>query len=189
MQLTDEKRQAVAEVARRNGFGEEATLAMLDALMRGNGMQAQFNNPEFGGMGQWSGGMLMIGDMFNNGLKGRVDMLIRDLAALGITASDLLPQGGGGSGGFSGGFSGGWSSNWPAELGAPSSSGSQNGMDYAVFPSTRRLAVRQNGHMSIYDTGDLQIGGVSQQQGNSQTLQFTSQSGPVVLENLIRISG
>jgi hypothetical protein len=37
---------------------------------------AQFNHPEFAGSGQWmQGGMLMLGDMFNHALKGRVDAL------------------------------------------------------------------------------------------------------------------
>ena len=54
--------------------------ALWDALVRGGG-QAQFNHPELGGMGQWSGGMLQIGDMFNVGLKARVAAACADLAA------------------------------------------------------------------------------------------------------------
>lgn len=38
--------------------------------------------------------------------------------------------------------------------------------------------------MTLYDTGDHQIGGVSQQQGSSYSLSFTSQHGPVRLEEL-----
>jgi hypothetical protein len=53
------------------------------AVSADNGNQAQFNHPEFGGMGQWSmGGMIMIGDMFNNYLKGRVDSLCQELSSL-----------------------------------------------------------------------------------------------------------
>src|ERR1700691_2645343 len=53
---------------------------LLGALAQGNGRQAQFNHPELGGMGQWSqGGMIMIGDMFNQGLKHRVDALCNEL--------------------------------------------------------------------------------------------------------------
>ena len=48
-----------------------------------HGSQAQFNHPDLGGMGQWSGGgMIMIGDMFNQGLKHRVDALCNELAGL-----------------------------------------------------------------------------------------------------------
>ena len=47
------------------------------------GDQAQFNHPDPGGLGQWSqGGMIMVGDMFNQGLKYRVDALCNELAGL-----------------------------------------------------------------------------------------------------------
>ena len=47
---------------------------LLYAIMAGQGYQAQFNLPDLGGMGQWSlGGLSMVGDMFNNQLKARVD--------------------------------------------------------------------------------------------------------------------
>jgi hypothetical protein len=36
----------------------------------------------------------------------------------------------------------------------------------------------------VYDTGDHRIGGVSQQQGATQTLSFSSQLGTVRLEDL-----
>jgi len=56
---------------------------LLGALEQGNGRQAQFNHPDLGGMGQWSqGGMIMVGDMFNQGLKYRVDALCNELAGL-----------------------------------------------------------------------------------------------------------
>ena len=75
-QLTDEGRQIVRDVAHRYGFSDDAVTEMLSAVAAGYGNQAQFNHPELGGMGQWScGGMMMIGDMFNNLLKGRVGAL------------------------------------------------------------------------------------------------------------------
>ena len=74
----------------RRGRGARATAsarrrseALLTALVAGGGSQAQFNIPELGGMGQWSrGGMVMVGDMFNNALKARVDALCTELAGL-----------------------------------------------------------------------------------------------------------
>ena len=36
---------------------------------------------------------------------------------------------------------------------------------YAIFPSTRRLAIQIDGVTRIFDTGEHQIGGVQQQQG------------------------
>lgn len=176
MQMTQEARARLETTARAHGFSVGAAQAMLDSLVAGHGRQAQFNHPEFGGMGQWSGnGMLMIGDMFNNDLKARVDALIDDLA-------DLVPAVL--EGHRSEGYRPGPSGRWPAELGPESASGSQNGMDYAVFPRTRRLAIRQGGQVSVYDTGDHVIGGVSQQQGAGHGLQFASQHGPVSLDSL-----
>jgi len=75
---------------------------------------------------------------------------------------------------------------WPQELGEPSTSGAQNGMRYAFFPEKRRLLVEQHGRKTVYDSGDHQISGVSQQSGQSTSLVFTSQSGPVALDSLRR---
>ena len=75
--LTPEGERIVEDIARRHGFSTDAATSLLRALAAGNGTQAQFNHPELGGMGQWSqGGMIMIGDMFNNGLKARVDFAL-----------------------------------------------------------------------------------------------------------------
>ena len=57
-------------------------------------------------------------------------------------------------------------------------------MRYAYFPVRRRLAVRQDGRVRVFDTGEHRIGGFSQQQGGIQTLTFSSQSGTVRLEDL-----
>ena len=81
--LTPEGLRIVTDAATRHGVSLEAALAALGALAQGQGRQAQFDHPELGGMGQWSqGGMIMIGDMFNSGLKARVDALLNDLAGL-----------------------------------------------------------------------------------------------------------
>lgn len=183
MLLTDQGRQRVMDIAQRHGFSTEAAEVMLAALVRGNGSQAQFNHPELGGMGQWSiGGMLMIGDMFNNALKSRVDGLANELAGLVGSASLFEPRPVAEGGLFAS------SSVWPAELGAPSSSGSQNDMQYAVFPAQRRLAVMRAGRLFLYDTGDQVIGGVSQQQGGGDALLFSGQYGPVSLDSLTPVA-
>ena len=78
---------------------------------------------------------------------------------------------------------------WPQELGEPSSSGAQNNMRYAFFPQRRRLLVERDGSKSVYDTAEHQITGVSQQSGQSSSLVFTSQSGPVALDSLRRAEG
>ncbi len=76
---------------------------------------------------------------------------------------------------------------WPEELGQPATSGAQNGMRYAFFPERRRLLVERDGTRTTYDTGDHRIGGVSQQDGGARSLAFTSQHGPVRLEDLPKL--
>lgn len=225
--LTEAGQRIVREAAQRHGFSEDAVLTMLRALSAGYGTQAQFNHYEFGGMGQWSaGGMLMIGDMFNNQLKGRIASLAQELA--GIVQSQPMferpaqsqsqSQGGGwqGGGGQQQSQGGGWQGQgsggsygsgqqqsqngitgsslfvpgggnadwWPSELGQAASVGAQNNMRYAYFPSARRLAIDLGGNVTVYDTGEHQIGGFSQQQSGDQSLLFTSQFGLVRVADL-----
>ena len=195
--LTPEGLRAVTDIAQRHGVSADAAVALLGALVAAGGRQAQFNHPDLGGMGQWSqGGMIMVGDMFNHGLKSRVDALCNDLAALIQNQPSLLasaPQSQTQShsgGGFSlfapgTGSAGQW---WPAELGQPGSAGAQNDMRYAFFPDVRRLAIQQDGRVSVYDTGDHSLSGFSQQQGGERSLTFTSQSGLVRLSDLALVS-
>ena len=178
--------------ARKFGFSAGAVRVMIEALAAGHGRQAQFNHPEFGGMGQWSSyGMVMIGDMFNTELKARVDALCQDLSewvgALPLpTRSQSQSQSQNErNSGFASAFR--EPAEWPAPLGRVGTSGSQNSMRYAYFPLTRRLAIEERGQMTVYDTGDHEIGGVSQQQGPGQTVVFTSQTGPVNLSELRRV--
>ncbi len=183
--LTPAARQRLDDIAARHGVSVDAAATLLRALAAGGGTMAQFSHPELGGMGQWSqGGMIMVGDMFNHGLKARVDALCTELAALLREGSPWQPAAGspGAAGGGmvqSSGYS--W---WPAELGLPTTSGAQNDMAYAYFPAARRLAVRQGGQVRLYDTGDHSIYGVSQQQGPSQSLGFSSDRGTLRLEDL-----
>lgn len=89
-QLTPQGQFLIAELAQRYGVGTDAVMTLLQALVAGNGSMAQFNHPELGGSGQWmQGGMIMVGDMFNQGLKARVDGLCSELA--GLLARQALP--------------------------------------------------------------------------------------------------
>jgi hypothetical protein len=189
--LTDEGERALSEIAARHGVSLDAARHLLMAVVAGGSTQAQFNHPELGGMGQWSqGGMIMVGDMFNSGLKARVDALCTELANLVRRANVLRPppqsQGQSPRAGASlfvpgASPSGNW---WPAELGRAASTGSQNNLRYAFFPETRRLAIDLGGRVKVYDTRDHQIGGFSQQQGGGQSLSFNSQYGLVDLSSL-----
>jgi hypothetical protein len=155
-----------AALAERHSVSLGAVQVLRDALRHGGGRQAQFSHPELGGMGQWSsGGMIQIGDMFNAALKSRVDALCRDLAAE-ASRSPPPPEPPATA----------W---WPQNLGQPSAAGAQNGMRYACFPEARRVAVEQAGRVTLYDSGEHRIGGVSQSQSGTQDLVFTSQLGSI----------
>jgi len=209
-QLTPEGHRIANDLAQRYGFSADAVTHMMFAVLNGNGTMAQFNHPEFAGSGQWmQSGMIMLGDMFNHGLKSRVDGLCNELSSLLANQPGLLRSGsfqsqsqsGGGqqsqSGGgqqsqASGGPVGSYSlfvpdprDKWyPSELGAPTSTGSQNNVRYAYFANARRLAVETGGDVWVYDTLDHQIGGFSQQQGMGGSITFTSQYGTVNLTSL-----
>ena len=70
----------VAELAIRHSVSEELVRVLLEAMRKTGGSMAQFNHPGLGGMGQWSGGMTMIGDMFNDRLRASVGALAVDLS-------------------------------------------------------------------------------------------------------------
>lgn len=176
MRLTADGRARTEEIAARHGMSAATAERLAAALARTGGGQVQFNEPELGGLGQWSrGGMVMVGDMFNNALKARVDALCIDLAGMVATGDVFEPEA--------------LAGDWPTGLGVPSSSGAQNDMRYAVFPETRRLAVARGAVVTIYDTGEHRIGGVSQAQSGGQSLTFTSQLGPVSLADLAIVGG
>jgi hypothetical protein len=220
-QLTPEGQQIINNLAQRYNFSPDAVFSMLQSVINGNGSMAQFNHPEFGGSGQWmKGGMIMLGDMFNNYLKNSVGGLCEELSNLVINQPSLIQSGsfqsqnqgtqqqsnfGGNSSITSGqqqnssgplgavslfvpppaGSSGNW---WPAGLQFPNSTGAQNNVRYAYFAGIRRLAIEANGHVTLYDTLDHQIGGFSQQQSVGGSITFTSQYGLVDVNTLPIIS-
>lgn len=177
--LTDIGENLVRDIASRYALSYEAVVHMLIAVNNGGGSMAQFNCPELGGSGQWMrGGMTMVGDMFNNGLKTTVDNLCNELSTI-LSHNQIFPVIPAGSPN-----SNQW---WPSKLGIPFSSGAQNNIRYAVFP--QRLAVELNGEVSVYDTLNHNISGVSQQQGGNTSLTFNSQWGTISINNLPLISG
>lgn len=199
--------RAIEDLARRHAFGTDAVASMLQSVVDGRGRMAQFSHAEFGGSGQWMrGGMIMVSDMFNHALKGRIDGLCNELAALVANEPEVL------SGGSfqsqrqgdarqchdagvaqpgappvslfvapTAGSFGGW---WPADLGRPDSTGAQNDVRYAYFATPRRLAIEAGGIVTIYDTLDHRIGGFGQQQSHGTSLTFSSQHGLVDVASL-----
>ncbi len=215
-QLTPEGQKIINDIAQRYNFSPDAVFCMLQAVINGNGSMAQFNHREFGGSGQWMrGGMIMLGDMFNNALKNSVGGLCQELANLIANQPGLIQtgnfqsqtQGNQQQNNYSGnqqqqdgsgptgavslfvpppaGSSGNW---WPAGLQFPNSTGAQNNVRYAYFATIRRLAIEANGHVTLYDTLDHQIGGFSQQQSVGGSITFTSQYGLVDVSSLPVIS-
>jgi hypothetical protein len=156
---------------------------VLHALQHGGGTMAQFSHAEFGGMSQWSAGMTMVGDMFNDSLRAKLNAIAGELSAYlrdhpaehSAETGRVSYRSGGASSADA------W---WPAMLGRPSAVGSQNDMRYAVFPATRRLAIDDHGSMIVYDTGDHEISGVAQSQSSDSTLTFASQRGLVQVAQL-----
>ncbi|MGC4091255.1 MAG: SHOCT domain-containing protein [Polyangiaceae bacterium] len=194
-QLTPAAEQLVFNLAERYRVSTDAVRALLVAVINGGGTMAQFYHPELGGNGQWMrGGMTMVGDMFNYGLQGTVSGICSEISNFTANNQAYLPPPPPphGQSQFQGsGFGGFGSYNWwPSDLGSPSSSGGQNDSRYAYFPQARRLAVQHNGHVTVYDTLDHQIGGVQQQQGGPYGSQsFSSQFGTFTVESLPVISG
>lgn len=179
--LTPQGQNLLNDIAHRYGLSFDSALQMLIAVNRGGGSMAQFSCPELGS-GQWMrGGMTMVSDMFNHGLKNTVNNLCAELSnALASTQVFApVPQGAGGSGNN-------W---WPGDLGLPSSTGAQNNTRYAIFPQARRLVLQRDGQISVFDTLNHQIGGVSQQQGGGSSLSFSSQFGTFTTLDLPLVSG
>ncbi len=139
MQLTDQGRQTIDELARRYAVSTDAVMTLLQAVVNGNGSMAQFSHPELGGSGQWMrGGMTMVGDMFNSGLKAKVEGLCSELSQL-LAQQPFVPpptsvqsQSQGGTSLFVPESPGRAAGQWgPAELGSANGTGAQNQVRYA----------------------------------------------------------
>lgn len=74
---------------------------------------------------------------------------------------------------------------WPEELGKPNATGSQDQLQYAYFKDARRLLLREQGRMSIYDTGEYQIRGILQASDIAHAQILTDQ-GSVEISQLKR---
>jgi hypothetical protein len=177
-QLTLAGQNIVNDLCSRYHLSNAAVVHMLVAVNNGGGNMAQFNCIELGGSGQWMrGGMTMVGDMFNNGLKTTVNNLCNELAGA-LANNQIFPSLAAGTPN-----SHQW---WPTNLGTPFRSGSQNNTRYAIF--SKRLAIELGGQVTVYDTLDNNIDGVSQQQGVNNSLTFSSQYGTIAVSSLPRVS-
>lgn len=156
----------VKRIAKKHNFSEETVQILLQSIIQGGGSQAQFNLNELGGMGQWQAGMIMIGDMFNNGLKNRVNDLCFELSELSRNLPVEKTEGK-------------KSEKVKAETRQVTFKGSQNEMTYQYFDSENRLEILENGKMEAqYDTTGFELSGVQQQQDNSiKSIKFQDKNG------------
>lgn len=175
----------IARLAREHGVSADAVEVVLDALRRGGGTMAQFSHAEFGGMSQWSSGMTMVGDMFNDSLKAKLNVIAGSLADY-LRDHPVERRQVGTSVSYRSAGKPSSASWWPDQFGIPSSVGSQNDMRYAVFPEERRIVIDDHGELAAYETGDHRISGVSQAQSTDSTLTFVSQHGVVRVSDLKR---
>lgn len=73
----------IRRIADRHGFTPPAVRLMHTAVSQGHGSMAQFDHPEFGGLGQWMrGGMVTLAGGCDPQLRSRVDALCVELAEL-----------------------------------------------------------------------------------------------------------
>ena len=205
MRFSKEDKQFVQAVAQHHQLSEGAVEALFVAIQAGHGTAAQFNHPELGGLGQWmGGGMIMLGDMFNHRLKATVAQICTEIADYLVTHArqveaerpltrqtqakepssmqfkPFMPM-------HEMTFSAQepW---WPQEFGTPTASGAQNTLQYVYFAQKKRLVIRLDQRVAVYDTQDHQINGVSQQQDAKQKVTFRSQKGELSLSLLKKLS-
>ncbi|WP_428660115.1 hypothetical protein [Runella sp.] len=174
----------IQEIASKYNVSEETVRTLLEGLKLSGGRQVQFNISELGGMGQWQGGMVMIGDMFNNSLKAKVAELCAELSPLSQTVleeekkqEEAKPQ------------KKNETSKKPAEKRTLASfNGSQNGHRYAYFASEEVLELEEDGKVTKYSTKGYPLSGVQQSQDNGgRSLSFTYPGGTVSAKDLKKV--
>jgi hypothetical protein len=181
-------KDVLPEIAQRYQVPETLVRNLYDQLQRNGCRMAQFNSPELGGQGQWMPGMVAVSRWNDHHLKARVDGLCCELAAIlcgSDTASPAMFERPSGTAPAAGRVDlAAGESWWPAAFGQPAASGDQNGARYAYFPSVNRLLIQQGARIDAFDTTGYQIHGAGQRQGQTSSLTFTSDRGPVYLNKL-----
>ena len=76
---------------------------------------------------------------------------------------------------------------WSEDLGAPSSSGAQDGKRYAFFADKKLLLVETDGTLQRFRTAEHRITGISQSSGGG-TPAFTTERGPISIDKLERVA-
>lgn len=202
--LTAQWQQKITDLAQQYDVSTDAVLYLLQTINNNNNSTiAKFSHPELGS-GQWMpDGMttVEVNNDSNNSLTAKINGLCLELShilpnepviyvPLSLQSQRQNQQ----QGSYSDsiiheGNNVGTSSNWwPSDLGVPTMTGTQNNMRYAYFAEIKRLAMEIDGQVTIFDTLDHQISGISQQPGTNLSITFTSQDGTMDLLNLPVIS-
>lgn len=166
----------IHDIAAKYQITEATVRTLLEGLQTTSGFQVQFNSAELGGMGQWQSGMVMIGDMFNDGLKAKVAALCAELASFVREYQAAQPE---------------EKEKEDATVSAPiktipaTFSGSQNGAKYAYYAPQNVLQIEEEGKISRYSTEGLTLWGVQQSQdGTGKKLKFTHAGGTITVDDL-----
>jgi len=173
-------------LAERYNVSVDAVYNLAEALQCGEGRMAQFNHRDLGGAGQWMPGMVMVGDVFNNQLKTKVNALCENLLRV-LSETPTRPMEPITPPGFEWGNYDDGRRWWPEQLGRPDASGGQNRVKFAFFRAKNRLLVNQNGHFLAYDTSGYLVNGVSQRQRNGiEEIKLSTTSG-IIDVNILKI--
>ncbi|ROO26084.1 SHOCT domain-containing protein [Salinisphaera japonica] len=183
------RERLVDELADTHEFSRAAIAHLAEAITAGAGDMAMFDHPEFGGPGQWMrGGLILTSRPEDTILTHRIEALCNALSEQArASTSDRAPADS-------------WSDVtdimappdtaamdawWPAELGTPEATGSGDNLSYAYFRAAGRLAIRERGRLTLYDTGGADIIGIAQSQtdATSETV-FTTPEGRLPLAEL-----
>ncbi|MCY7351317.1 MAG: hypothetical protein LH606_11720 [Cytophagaceae bacterium] len=171
--------ETLQQIAERHGFSPELAQTLLSELQRSRGRQVTFNDPALGGVGQWRGGILLIGDMMNHGLKAKVSAFLNDLAAHAhaspvdsIRTARRAERA---------------ASAFQAQASGQREAGfsmTQNGVSYKYSANRNELIV--NG-TDVYDTTGLRVMGISSIQQNGQgVLVLRTDQGEKQISDLTR---
>lgn len=166
------REEVIRELAQEHTVTLSTVATLLHGLQATGGNQVQFNIPELGGMGQWQPSMVMVGDMFNQELKAKVDQLCTALS--------------------------GFSRQLPREVADPKGTllgqtpatfkGSQNEFEYTYYADENRLVIYHEEKNTSYDTTGYPLTGVQQaQDGKGNSLGFTYPGGTVEVKDLPEI--
>lgn len=181
-------RDAIPSIAERYMI-DEGIVRLLEKQLRTTcATGCEFEIAELGGKGSWSPGHVTGAPGADHSLRMRIDGLCSELAAMirGIDSSatqalsaDPHAAPVGSRLDLAAGES--W---WPASFGTPQASGEQAGVRFAFFPAHKRLLVQKGAHIEVFETGELAIKGVADEQVRPSSVTFDSDRGAVGLDEL-----